>query len=179
MGSFFPRFFLFYILYQKPNVFKLWTLHLMLNICYKTVSVSLTPTVFSNDLSWMYTNIRNKSEYYHSISMQIIVLGFTISFCALFIISLNKLFIYRWHICLRLCHPTIPIFLWQQQQKKVHSINYPKLPLYWQYVLITPKYKHTHLVQYVSIVTASNDTLTFYFRFEIITYTILEHTCTT
>jgi len=35
-----------------------------------------------------------------------------------------------------------------------------------QYVLITPKYKHTHLVQYVSVVTASNDTLMFYFRFE-------------
>ena len=26
--------------------------------------------------------------------------------------------------------------------------------------------KHTHLVQYVSVVTASNDALTFYFRFE-------------
>ena len=35
-----------------------------------------------------------------------------------------------------------------------------------QYVLITPKYKHTHLVQYVSVVTASTDTLTFYIRFE-------------
>ena len=126
MGSFSPRFVLFYILYQKPNVFKLWTLHLMLNICYKTVSVSLTPTVFSNDLSWMYTNIRNKSEYYHSISMQIIVLGFTIFFCALFIISLNKLFIYRWHICLRLCHPTIPIYFFMTTTTKKGPLN--KLP---------------------------------------------------
>ena len=34
------------------------------------------------------------------------------------------------------------------------------------YILIMPKYKHTHLVQYVSVVMASNDTLTFYFCFE-------------
>ena len=43
----------------------------------------------------------------------------------------------------------------------------------------------THLVQYVSVVTASNETLTFYFHFEmpnniyIVTYLFLEHMCTT
>ena len=39
-----------------------------------------------------------------------------------------------------------------------------------QYVLITPKYKHMHLVQYVSVVTTSNHTVTFCFR--CLTYTI-------
>ena len=38
-----------------------------------------------------------------------------------------------------------------------------------QYVLVTPKYKHTHTwfnIYRVSVVTASNGTLTFYFRSE-------------
>ena len=52
------------------------------------------------------------------------------------------------------CYPTLPnYFLWQQQQ-----------PV--QYVLITTKYKPTDLIQYVSFEAASNETLTFYFRFE-------------
>ena len=67
-------------------------------------------------------------------------------------------------LCLRQCYPTLPNYFIMTTTKKFSSINYPKLP---QYVLITPKYKRTHLVQYVSVVTASNDTLTFYFRFEI------------
>jgi len=40
------------------------------------------------------------------------------------------------------------------------------------------KNKHTQLVQYVSFEEASNETLTFYFRFEMHNILFLEHTCT-
>jgi len=62
------------------------------------------------------------------------------------------------------------------------SINYLRLPLYVEvytvhYVLITQKQQHTHLIQYVSVVmTATNDALTFYFRFDRLTYTVFR-TC--
>ena len=89
----------------------------------------------------------------------------------------------RPHVALTpmLSYPTELLFM-TTTNKQIQLNKLPLITIIFRIVygtvrLITPKYKRTHLVQYVSVVTASKDTLTFYFRFEMPNILFLEHTC--
>ena len=74
-------------------------------------------------------------------------------------------------LCLRQRYPTLPNYLFMTTTTTVQLNKLPVITIVFRIIdgtigLNNTKIQIHALVQYVSVVTASNETLTFYFRFE-------------